>query len=49
MNVYIVVLLATVGLVWAPWVLVRLSWTDTFPITSWRDFIPMHTPERFKK
>ena len=34
-----------IALVWVPWVLVRLSWTDTFPITTWRDFIPMHDPE----
>lgn len=20
--------------------MVRISWTDTFPITSWRDFVP---------
>jgi len=33
------------AIVWVPWVVVRLSWTDTFPITTWRDFIPMYDPE----
>ncbi len=34
-----------VVVVWLPWVCVRLMWTHTFPITTWRDFIPMHNPE----
>ena len=37
--------LVILAVAWLPWVLVRLSWIDTFPITSWRDFIPMHDAE----
>lgn len=44
MTSILMVLGGTLCLVWLPWVLVRLSWMDTFPITTWRDFIPMHTP-----
>lgn len=34
--------------IWLSWVIVRLSWTDTFPITTWKDFMPCYKPEKFK-